>query len=188
MSLSWSQKLFLKINSQIGRRYWLDELMKFSAQWLIYFFTGAVIVWALIQLEPVQFKLFVKLILTALAFSLGLSWLGALLLQYPRPIQQFPEIKELLRPFQVFKSFPSDHTIMSFTLYLMAVLNGAGWILAVAFFILASLIALSRIYVGAHYPRDIVGGMVYALVFSLLSFWLLGNITQPVYVWLINLL
>lgn len=188
MKLSWSQKLFLKINEQTGVRRWLDVVMVFFAQYLIYFLIFLVLAWGLVVLPPVEFKLFIKLILTSSAVALAVSWLGALIFKNPRPVMDFPEIKELIRPLQVFKSFPSDHTMMSFIFYLLAVLAGAGWFWIFFFFICANLVALGRIYVGVHYPRDVVGGMLYALVFVLVSSWLLGNFTQPVYVWLINLL
>ena len=53
---------------------------------------------------------------------------------------------------------------------------------------MASLIAFSRIYVGVHYPRDIIGGIFFAIFFVFISFKLLENITQPLYNFFINLL
>lgn len=64
-------------------------------------------------------------------------------------------------------SFPSGHTMMAFTLYAMAVIllwrqiripTGKIALLAFAVFIFG-MIALSRIYLGVHYPSDIAGGI-----------------------------
>ncbi|WP_432362437.1 phosphatase PAP2 family protein [Sporosarcina sp. UB5] len=64
-------------------------------------------------------------------------------------------------------SFPSGHAMMGFSLYaLFAILlwrrirSTAGRIALVAFAIfMFSMIAISRIYLGVHYPSDILGGM-----------------------------
>lgn len=56
-------------------------------------------------------------------------------------------------------SFPSGHTCASFAaglIYLKMLPRKYG----VAAFVLAVLIALSRLYVGVHYPTDILGGML----------------------------
>jgi undecaprenyl-diphosphatase len=41
-------------------------------------------------------------------------------------------------------------------------------------FSLASIIGFSRIYLGVHFPLDIVGGMLWAIIVSLLTFKLLS--------------
>ncbi|MDW0116647.1 phosphatase PAP2 family protein [Sporosarcina thermotolerans] len=65
-------------------------------------------------------------------------------------------------------SFPSGHTMMAFTLYAIAVILlwrkirvPAGKIALLAFAVfMFGMIALSRIYLGVHYPSDIAGGIV----------------------------
>ena len=54
-------------------------------------------------------------------------------------------------------SFPSGHTAISF---------------AIPAVILAVLIALSRMYVGVHYPTDVLGGMAVGIVCACISLWL----------------
>ncbi len=75
-------------------------------------------------------------------------------------------------------SFPSGHTMMGFSLYaLFAYLlwchikSTAGRVALVLFAIfMFGMIAVSRIYLGVHYPSDILGGMVAS------AFWLLFTI------------
>lgn len=68
-------------------------------------------------------------------------------------------------------SFPSGHTCASFAcaLVLYRILPKRYGIPAV---ILAALIAFSRLYVGVHYPTDVLGGLVVAIFSSCLVLWI----------------
>jgi undecaprenyl-diphosphatase len=65
-------------------------------------------------------------------------------------------------------SFPSGHAAQSFfTAYYLAHelgLGGERWLL----FALATLISYTRLYVGAHYPRDVVAGALLGLAYGYL--------------------
>lgn len=71
-------------------------------------------------------------------------------------------------------SFPSGHTMMGFSLYALFtyllwrhIRSTAGRITLVVFAIfMFGMIAVSRIYLGVHYPSDILGGMLAS------AFWL----------------
>ncbi|MBB4568385.1 phosphatase PAP2 family protein [Rhizobium leucaenae] len=60
-------------------------------------------------------------------------------------------------------SFPSDHATATFSIVAAFLLCGL-WRRGMAFFVVALLICLSRIYVGTHYITDILGGAATAIV------------------------
>jgi len=63
-------------------------------------------------------------------------------------------------------SFPSGHTATSFAC--ATVLSALVPRLAPGFYLLALAIGFSRIYVGAHYPLDVVGGAALGVLTALL--------------------
>ena len=94
-------------------------------------------------------------ILAALAASLALTFVFQYLALRPRP-----EGVRLLFPTPNFPSYPSGHAATAFAAALVLALTyrQCRWgVLALAG---ASLIALSRVYLGYHYPSDIVGGAI----------------------------
>jgi membrane-associated phospholipid phosphatase len=68
------------------------------------------------------------------------------------------------------RSFPSGHTAQTF--FLMTVIShwfqlGLG--ATVALYAVAALVGFTRMYVGAHYPRDVIGGAVLGCVWGILA-------------------
>ena len=74
-----------------------------------------------------------------------------------RPYEAIPGIINLVRAPDKY-SFPSGHTAAAF---IMAIIIGSVFpVLALPMIILASLIGISRIYLGVHYPTDVLVGMI----------------------------
>lgn len=76
-------------------------------------------------------------------------------LQVPRPFVEFGFIPAYN---ETSFSFPSSHTSVFFALAF--VVYSINRRFGIGMYILASLIALSRIVLGVHYPSDILGGVI----------------------------
>ena len=63
-------------------------------------------------------------------------------------------------------SFPSNHALNNFAaaVFLLRLFPNYKWI----FLITATLVSLSRIYLGVHYPSDILGGALIGIIFGYL--------------------
>lgn len=61
-------------------------------------------------------------------------------------------------------SFPSNHSANMFAAAMA--ISGANPLAAIPFFIAACLIAYSRVYVGAHFPMDVLGGAAIGILMA----------------------
>ncbi len=94
-------------------------------------------------------------ILTAITVSLLFTFVFQYLAQRPRP----DEVR-LLIPTPNFPAYPSGHAAVAFAVAMVLALayrRKRGWLLALGG---AGLIALSRVYLGLHYPSDVIGGAI----------------------------
>jgi undecaprenyl-diphosphatase len=81
-----------------------------------------------------------------------------------RPSARYSEPKTLV-PAPHDGSFPSGHAATSFAAATVLSIARPRW--APAFYLLALAIGFSRVYVGVHYPLDIVGGAVLGIVVAI---------------------
>jgi membrane-associated phospholipid phosphatase len=67
------------------------------------------------------------------------------------------------------RSFPSGHTSQTFFLTVLMISRFQPPVGAVVvIYLLAILVGITRIYVGAHYPRDVIGGMVLGSIWGIM--------------------
>lgn len=136
-----------------------------------------------------------KIAILVLIFAAGSSdaicaqiikpWAGRI-----RPSHEFNEFINLLVSKGGKWSFPSNHAANSFAF--ATVLSYFFEQKKLALFTLASIIAFSRVYVGVHYPLDIIfGAMIgYILSWMVLSIWVIVKMRElkrgKMWVWYAN--
>ncbi len=163
---AWSTPLFLRINSHTRRWPIVDYIMIFAAHYL-----GWILLFVLLRTWYLRGVLETQIVVFGSAFFLSLvvSYTIAYFWKQPRPVRRLEGITVLIRTFGTWKTFPSDHAIAA-TIFAYAGWQTFGTVVAVCFVFLALLIAISRVWVGVHYPRDILGGFFIAsCVLALLS-------------------
>jgi membrane-associated phospholipid phosphatase len=69
-------------------------------------------------------------------------------------------------------SFPSGHTSLAFATATTIALDYKKWYIAVPAYIWAGSVSYSRMYLGKHYPSDVLGGIVIGIGSGYLSHWL----------------
>ena len=112
----------------------------------------------------VGITLLAALVIGALVTNVALKNLVA----RTRPYDYSEVIKALLPPQSDF-SFPSGHTCASFAAaYVCLKMLPGGW--GIGTMILAGLIAFSRLYLGVHFPTDILGGLLIGLAAGWLAY------------------
>lgn len=100
-----------------------------------------------------------SLLYVVLSIAIGglISYIMKKTFTEPRPYEIDPRIIQLSVGGGY--SLPSGHTTEAFASATALVLLFPRWIVAIPIFTWASLVALSRIYLGVHYPFDIFVGM-----------------------------
>ncbi|MBI5030945.1 MAG: phosphatase PAP2 family protein [Chloroflexi bacterium] len=111
------------------------------------------------------------------ALNLTLGVLSAWLI-----VETIKAITDRSRPFNLLRearvigwqepglSFPSGHTTQTFFVMSLAINQfELSSIIATALYLIAALVGFTRIYVGAHYPRDVLAGAILGTVWSLLA-------------------
>ena len=93
-----------------------------------------------------------------------------------RPYDAYPFLHPIVPPQKEY-SFPSGHTVNGFacSTILVRMLPKKAWLPLV---ILAAVIALTRLYVGVHYPSDVIAGFLIALALSQIVWILYTNILR----------
>lgn len=155
--------LFLFIFGMGGRNSILDFMMIFGAEYLIYL--------ALILIFVLAYKGSTKerkvLILAVLALPIAVILIKFIHLFYiePRPFvahDLFPLIGQIEGA-----TFPSRHASIMSTLTFPYILFKSKW--AYLFIVFSLWVGISRIFVGVHYPLDILGGVIVGFISAIIG-------------------
>lgn len=91
-----------------------------------------------------------------------------------RPWEFDPTLIPRITKLPTDRSFPSGHTLASFEAATGMFLRNRKW--SVPAIILAILIAVSRLYIGVHYPTDVIAGVILGVLFAFAARWIVDRI------------
>ena len=151
--------LFLFIFSMSNKNSLLDILMIFGAEYVIYI--AFALIFVLAFKEGVRERKTLILASLSIPILIIIIKIIHLFLYQPRPFISH-EILPLISYTRVDASFPSRHTALMFVLAFSYFFYKSKW--RFYFLIAATWVGISRIYVGVHYPLDILGGVVTGVI------------------------
>ncbi|MBU2667984.1 phosphatase PAP2 family protein [Actinoplanes bogorensis] len=152
--------LFELINGAAGRRDGVDDLMEFAATWLVYPVFAVLAVLAGLSLRRRQWQPVAQLG-AALVAAFAMAQVLAHVSNQVRPFQSHPVHQLIAHGPGV--SLPSDHATAAFAIaFGVYAFLSHRWGLALTG--AALVIGFARIWVGVHYPGDVLAGAVIALL------------------------
>jgi undecaprenyl-diphosphatase len=157
--------LFQIINNWAGKYDWIDDIMEIFAQDIVWIML-AVMVYLWFSGKEANQKLVFYSFLSASVALLIASMLISPAVNHARPFAQHQVLQ--LIPHAPDPSFPSDHATLAFSLAFSILFVKRR--LGVVMLCLAILTGIARVYVGVHYPGDIVGAIALSFLISIFVF------------------
>jgi len=168
--------IFRSINGLAGRDAWRDALGVFSATYLIWILVGLIAAYSLAvwwEARGLE-RRFDGPIMAFRAFvATALGWIGNAVIGWlwlrPRPFAELSDVVKLIGKPMTQKSFPSDHATAAFALAFSVAFLRPGF--GLIMLILALQVAFGRVFVGVHYPSDVLAGCLVGLTWAIIVRW-----------------
>lgn len=168
--------LFYWINRDLGRS-WLDPVFIFLTELKFFIIPIAFVIGALLTIGGRKGRLMVVALLLAVLLADQISahcikpWV-----RRTRPCNVLPDDRTPYGKSSAL-SFPSSHATNIAAVMMVLGLGFTEW--SWAFALWAFLVGLSRIYLGLHYPTDVLGGWVLGAVLGWISWSLVFHVGSP---------
>lgn len=161
-------QLVLWLNGWVGHWPWVDRLAQYLASDYLVPVSLALLLLGMwfAPRKPANRERHQKAVFRSL-LGTGFSSLAVLVINHyfyrPRPFHHIYEVRRLFYP-PTDSSFPSNAAVVGFAMAIGVVLTNRP--LGAFALVLASLWGLARVYVGIHYPSDIVAGALLATLIT----------------------
>ena len=170
-------QLFYLLNNLAGQWPFLDKVIVFLGQYLAYILGVLFLAYVfLLHSKQEKFQLLLIAGISAFFARFGVVEVIRLFYQRPRPFVDMP-VYQLLTNNEW--SFPSGHATFFFALATALYLYHKKW--GIGFFIAATIISVSRVIAGIHYPSDIVAGALIGIIVAYATVYIVRkmSVAQP---------
>ncbi|MDP3974147.1 MAG: phosphatase PAP2 family protein [Candidatus Daviesbacteria bacterium] len=149
-----NESLFFILFSLGGKNIFLDWLMIFGAEAII--FLSYILIFILAIYGRVKERKALVLALISFPILIIIIKIIHLFIYNPRPFIEY-DIVPLINHYAD-ASFPSRHTTIMSSFAFSYILTKSKW--ASLFIVMTIWVGLGRVFIGIHYPADIIGGVL----------------------------
>lgn len=163
--------VFRMIND-LGKDYpFLNPIIIFLAEYMLYFLLLALVGYWFTRTNKNRMMVIQAVIATIIAEVLGK--IAGQLYSHHQPFAELSNVSQLVAH-EIDNSFPSDHSIVFFTVCMSIYLvrKKEGWI----WMMIALGVAMSRVWVGVHYPGDVLTGALIGIISAIVIYWLVPKL------------
>ena len=165
---------FLFLNHFVNKAAWFDDLAIISAEYLpLVFIALLVYLWFANKRDGRNSALYAGY---SALIGLSLNFIITLFYFHPRPFMN--NLGTALMVHAPETSFPSDHTTFMLSIAVTLLLLKGTRKMGMLLIVLATTGGLSRVVCGIHYPLDLVGSLMVALVSSAFIVTFKGNLAK----------
>ncbi|UAC49717.1 undecaprenyl-diphosphatase [Bacillus aquiflavi] len=164
--------VFRMINNLGNQSSFLNPIAIFFAEYMLYILALGMVIYWFTRTKQNRMMIIQAVIAFILAEIAGK--ISGLFYSHHQPFADLPNVNQLI-DHAIDNSFPSDHTILFFSICfsIWLVRKKEGWL----WLIIACFVGISRILVGVHYPIDIVFGGLFGITSAILSYWMTPKLT-----------
>ncbi len=171
----WDKELFMYLNSK--HVWWLDPVMYYLSTYTIWILVCIFVIVYMIYDNKSMGKRAAFFMLLGVGINSLVNNIIKFFIMRPRPGNE-ESIQDIIRQLENAGnsySFFSAHSSNSICLALFTTLYIRNKYYGIVIFAWAMTVAYSRIYVGKHYPLDVICGILFGLITGWFAFWLYRN-------------
>lgn len=164
----WNQTVFLLLNAKLGASIKVVDAAKFIANDLICIVPLVLFITGLRGVLAKGRVAYLDMVGAAMSGLVGLliNYLISLMWYHPRPLEM--GIGRTLIEHVQDSSFPSDHLTLIWSVAFSLLLHKQRRVIGGLLFLIGIPVAWARIYLGVHFPLDIIGAAFIGLLSAIL--------------------
>jgi len=173
MSISQVNIDVFRVINDLGKEYdSLNPIAIFIADYMVYVLLIGLIVYWFTRTNQNRMMVIQSVFAFVLAEVLGK--IAGLFNSHFQPFVELPHVNKLIEH-AVDNAFPSDHSILFFSVCfsIWLVRKKEGWV----WLTVACLVGVSRIWVGVHFPGDVLTGALIGICAALFAYWIVPKLS-----------